>query len=111
MSFTIKLGSVSRVSKLYSFKNSPACPWTLEETVKHWFDMTLQRDGLAEKGARASVRLEGSSVVLEINGPPSIATDLQEYETRVPQFLRNGWNALTKAIPKVKNATSPPTVS
>ena len=102
MSVTIKLGSVSRVSKLYSFRNSPECPWTLEETVKHWFDMTLQRDGLAEKGARASVRLAKSSVVLEISGPDGIAADLQEYETRLPQFLANGWNALSKAIPRVK---------
>lgn len=104
MSVTIKLGSVSRVAKLYSFTNSPNCPWTLEETVKHWFDMTLQRDGLAEQGARASVRKEKSSIVLEIAGPEGIAPDLQEYESRLPQFLTNGWNALSKAIPKVKSA-------
>ena len=104
MSVTIKLGSVSRVSKLYSFRNSPDCPWTLEETVKHWFDMTLERDGLTAKGARASVRVEKSSVVLEISGPDSIAGALEEYGTRLPQFLTNGWNALTKSIPKVKKA-------
>ncbi|MBM81061.1 MAG: hypothetical protein CMJ78_10765 [Planctomycetaceae bacterium] len=67
MPVSLNLGSKSRVAKLYSFPNSTTCPWTLEETVKHWFDMTLDRDGLSEKGARCSVSTSGRFLVLKID--------------------------------------------
>ena len=55
MAVTIPLGTEACVSQLFSFPNSPTTPWTLAETVKHWFDMTLVRDGLAAQEAQASV--------------------------------------------------------
>ncbi len=104
MSVTIPLGNEDRVSKLYSFPNSPTCSWTLAETVKHWLDMTLDRDGLAALGARASVRVDGKNFVVVLDGPDSVMKQLQGYQTRLPQFLNNGWDALTKVVPKIKAA-------
>ena len=102
MPVTIALGSEDRVSQLYSFPNSPTCPWTLAETVKHWFDMTLARDGLAEKGARASVSVGNQGVVLTLDGPDAVQDPLKQYAVRLPQFLSNGWDALTNVVPKLK---------
>ena len=102
MPVTIALGTEDRVSQLYSFPNSPTCVWTLSETVKHWFDMTLERDGLAEKGARASVSVGTQGVVLTLNGPDSVQDQLKLYEIRLPRFLNDGWDALTNVVPKLK---------
>lgn len=102
MNVTIPLGPEARVAQLYSFPNSPDCPWTLAETVKHWFDMTLARDGLAALGARCSVRTDGGGCVLELAGPASVQPALDQYAIRLPQFLNNGWDALTNTIPIIK---------
>ena len=59
MPVSISLGSEDRVSQLYSFKNSPSLNWTVAQTVKHWFDMTLDRDGLKAQGAKSSVSVTG----------------------------------------------------
>ena len=102
MPVTIALGSEDRISQLYSFPNSPTCPWTLAETVKHWFDMTLARDGLAKKGARASVSVGNQGVELILNGLDSVQDQLRQYVVRLPQFLSNGCDAFTDVIPRLK---------
>jgi hypothetical protein len=102
MPVTISLGTDDRVSQLYSFPNSSSCPWTLAETVKHWFDMTLDRDGLADQGARASVSAAAGEYVLTLDGPGAVQSELQRYAIRLPQFLDNGWEALTTVVPKIK---------
>jgi hypothetical protein len=104
MTVRILLGSEQRVSNLYSFPNSPTCPWTLAETVKHWFDMSLERDGLAAKGARATVAKTPKGCELTIIGPPGIESQLEAYAVRLPQFLENGSAALNTTIPKIKKA-------
>lgn len=104
MTVRISLGSEKRVSGLYSFQNSPTCPWTREETVKHWFDMTLERDGLAAKGARSTVAKTAKGYELAISGPPEIQSELERYADRLPQFLDNGSAALNTTIPKIKKA-------
>lgn len=102
MPVSISLGSEDRVSQLFSFKNSPSLNWTLAQTVKHWFDMTLDRDGLKAKGAKASVSVTRGSYVLKLDGPDAIQSQLQQYAVRLPQFLTNGWDALTNVIPSIK---------
>jgi hypothetical protein len=102
MAVTIPLGTETCVSQLFSFPNSPTTPWTLAETVKHWFDMTLVRDGLAAQGAQASVSNGTTGYVLTLDGPPAVQAQLKQYAVRLPQFLDNGWCALTSVVPKLQ---------
>jgi len=102
MTVNIPLGSKDRVEQLFSFPNSPTCPWTLPETVKHWFDMTLDRDGLAARGAHAAVTAGSGGYVLTLDGPAMVQDALKGYQARLPQFLDNGWQALTTVVPKIK---------
>lgn len=103
---SIYLGTEDRVAALYSYPNAPDGKGSLAATVLHWFNLTLQRDGVAAQGARASVRIEGPeyqpSYFLDLNGPESLAGAFAEYARRLPQFLDNGWNALSTVIPQLK---------
>ena len=86
----ISLGDRDRVAKLYSYPNQPNGTDTLEETVLHWFNQTLERDGLKDKGASASVRTVGEEYFLDLDGPSSVQDDLQVYADRLPKFLDHG---------------------
>ncbi len=101
MTVRIPLGSADRLTKLYSFPNSPDLNWTLVETVKHWFAMTLQRDGLTGKGATLDVGVASDGYVLLLDGPVTIQSQLQQYAVRLTQFLINGENALNNEVAKV----------
>jgi deoxyribonuclease-2 len=102
MAVTIPLGTEACVSQLFSFPNSPATPWTLADTVKHWVDLTLVRDGLAAQGAQASVSIGRSGYLLTLDGPPALQTQLMQYAVRLPRFLENGWQALTTVVPTLQ---------
>ena len=101
MTVSIPLGSADRLTKLYSFPNSPDLGWTLVETVKHWFAMTLERDGLTDQGATVNVGVASDGYVLLLDGPAAIQSQLQQYAVRLPQFLLNGENALNNDVTKV----------
>lgn len=103
MSYSISLGAEDRVSQLYSYPNNPNGKSSLAETVLRWFNQTLERDGLANLGARASVRVDGGNYFLDLDGPAEIAGNFPEYDKRLTQFLNNGWDALTKVIPQLKS--------
>lgn len=102
MSHSISLGAEDRVSLLYSYPNDPNGKSSLADTVLHWFNQTLERDGLANLGVRAAVRVEGGNYFLDLDGPESVANSFPEYDKRLTQFLDNGWDALTKVIPQLK---------
>ncbi len=102
MSYSISLGAEDRVSQLYSYPNDPNSKSSLAETVLRWFNQTLLRDGLANRGARAAVRAESGSYFLDLDGPEDVASSFPEYDKRLTQFLDNGWDALTKVIPQLK---------
>jgi hypothetical protein len=98
--YSIPLGAEDRVADLYSYPNSPGSAESLGQTVEHWFGQTLERDGLAARGATSSVRVEGSDYYLDLEGPPEAAARFPEYGARLPQFLRNGWDALAGVVPR-----------
>lgn len=104
MSVKILLGTEARVTDLYSYKNSPTLDWTLAQTVQHWFGMTLDRDGLTGQGATASVTVGKSGVVLTLDGPAAIQSQLQVYSQRLPKFLLHGEQALTTVVPELQKA-------
>lgn len=98
----IPLGSQERVTALYSYPNTPGSPLSLADTVTHWFGLTLERDGLAARGAKAKVAVEGGNCFLDLDGPEAIAADLAEYGVRLPKFLSNGEEALSTVVPDLK---------
>ncbi|HND55389.1 MAG TPA: hypothetical protein PLV92_23405, partial [Pirellulaceae bacterium] len=67
-------------------------------------DMTIQRDGLAARGLVATVLEGGGNYTLSLSGPDALQSAMQGYATRLPQFLANGWNALTQTVPQIKAA-------
>src|SRR5262245_7706304 len=99
---TIPLGPADRLAQLYSYPNVPGSDRSLADTVLHWFRQTLQRDGLADLGAQATVRAEGESYFLDLKGPPAVASYFPVYADRLPNLLANGWTALTQVVPKIK---------
>lgn len=100
---TISLGAADRLAQLYSYPNFPGDTRSLADTIAHWFGMTLDRDGLTALGASSSVRVDGSGgYFLDLNGPPSLNASFALYASRLPQFLSNGWDALTEVVPMLK---------
>lgn len=99
-SFSIELGSATTLVKLFSYPNEQGSTEPLAETIRHWVDQMLARDGFATKGAFASVRVEGTKYILDLQGPAGLAG----YVDRLPRFLENGKDALgvVAAIKKEK---------
>ncbi len=102
---SIDLGPEADVAQLYSYPNASGGTDTLSQTVLHWFTLTLQRDGLAAAGATAAVNVHADGhYQLDLDGPPAVQAALAGYADRLPRFLRNGWDALTTAVPAIKAA-------
>ena len=87
--FTIPLGSASDVASFFSYPNVPGSTQSLSDTILHWFNQTLERDGLASQGAVARVQFDQTTYTLYVQGPPPISNDLLTYTKRMPQFLSN----------------------
>lgn len=105
MTTTIDLGPEDRVGQLYSYPNVPGDPGSLADTVVHWITLTLTRDGLAGRGATAAVRTgPDGRYLLDLDGPSAVTDQLEGYAARLPRFLENGWNALTRDVAAVRQA-------
>ena len=67
---TIRLGDRRRVTDLYSFPNncSSVCyrPWSIEQTVEHYLNDSLRRDGFAT--TKATVYLDGDVYLAKLVG-------------------------------------------
>ena len=96
-SFTIELGAAGDLVKLFSYPNAPGSSESLAQTVQHWMDQMLARDGFAAEGGTATVRVEGTTYHLDLNG----SADMQGYVERLPQFFAHGRDALA-VITKLK---------
>ena len=90
---SIDLGTAIRLTQLYSFPNQTGSKGaTLAQTIKHWFDQTLERDGLASQGAKSKVRITTKGeYFLDLTGPDALGASFALYAKRLPQFLANGW--------------------
>ena len=88
--YSIPLGPAESLVELFSYPNMPGSTEVLPETISHWFNQTIVRDGFGAKGATASVRVIGGQYTLELDGP----AELEAYTSRLPQFLEHGRAAL-----------------
>jgi hypothetical protein len=68
----VKLGTPQRVTQLFAYPNncSVICfrPMTLEQTVEHYLNQSLQRDGYSR--AKVSVKTDHDQVVASFSGVP-----------------------------------------
>lgn len=69
----VDLGSTERVSRLFAYPNncSVICyrDWTLEQTVQHYLEQSLVRDGYA--AAKVEVKRSGDQVYARFDGVPA----------------------------------------
>ncbi len=85
---------------LFAYPNIPGSKESLEDTILHWFGQTLERDGFSEPKTKASIRIEGSDYILEIDGPSE--TQNAAYAERIPAILDIGWEAWKGPVQQIK---------
>lgn len=82
----VDLGSTERVSRLFAYPNncSAICyrDWTLEQTVQHYLDQSMARDGYA--AAKVAVQRSGDKVYARFSGVPA------DYAKPLQQLLDAG---------------------
>ena len=68
----VPLGSTQRVTQLFAYPNNCNViffrPWTLEQTVEHYLNQSLQRDGYSR--AKVSVKVHDGQVAATFSGVP-----------------------------------------
>jgi len=103
-SVSIPLGTTSSLIKLFSYPNEANSTEPLTETILHWINQSLARDGFAAKGASADVQVDDGRYTLKIDGPKGI----ELYAERIPLFLKNGADSLKvlAAVKKMKRKGS-----
>ncbi|WP_010177094.1 hypothetical protein [Pseudomonas sp. PAMC 25886] len=69
---TVPLGTPQRVTQLFAYPNNcnVICfrPWTLEQTVEHYLNQSLQRDGYSR--GKVSVKTDHDQVLATFSGVP-----------------------------------------
>jgi hypothetical protein len=82
----LDLGSTERVSRLFAYPNncSVVCyrPWTLEQTVQHYLEQSLSRDG--HDAAKVRITRRGDRIYASFSGVPA------DYDRPLRQLLDSG---------------------
>lgn len=99
---TITLGDNPRVTRLFSYPNLPDSDESLQQTVLHWIGQSLERDQLKGQGADAAIRVEGTQMLLDLEGPEPLTDALERFAGRLAQLLQDGEAALNTVIPQLK---------
>ena len=128
MKTIINLGDEASVKLAFSYPNIQTKETSLEETVLHWCEQMLERDGLKTKGALAKVivrkkdeeiklksketissalsintetqiNLSQSHVYLELEGVDNLSPDFAIYAERLPGLLNIGLKAHQDVFP------------
>ena len=103
---SFELGTADLLTPLYSYPNDPdpngpSSRETLADTIKHWFGLTLQRDGLAGR-VTAAVRITAAGVyMLDLGGDDGLRSSIDTIGSRLRQFLEQGRVAHDRVIPRI----------
>lgn len=92
--YPVPLGTTAQATALFSYPNIPGSPASLTDTILHWVNQTLSRDGLTQWGASATVDTAGSTCTLYLQGPSIVSNALLRLAKLLGQFLANGALAL-----------------
>ncbi len=87
--FTVPLGPVASVTEVFAYPNIPGSGETLPDTIMHWVNQSLERDGLLSRGVTTRLLLEEGNYNLYLNGGPTVSKQLLAYTKVFPQFLSN----------------------
>lgn len=103
MKVIINLGNEESVKLAFSYPNIPTKKQSLADTVLHWCEQMLERDGLKDKGAKAKVTISEKQCTLELEGCDSLSSDFAIYAERLPRLLAIGLKALNEVFPTLKS--------
>jgi len=132
MKVKINLGNEQSVKLAFSYPNKPGSKQNLAQTILHWSEQMLERDGLAAKGANAKVIviekeeeidlktetkiagdlavyneeqiiLNETQVYLELEGDNNLQADFAIYAERLPRLLAIGLKALNDVFPTLRD--------
>src|SRR5262245_60429773 len=94
---TVDLGSVDRVTALFSYPNCKLkCTPTREKTVEHYFTQSLQRDGFADDSKVTVTKSANGNIVATFVGPAAAV-----YPNQVTGVLKAG-DAGLEAVKKLQ---------
>jgi hypothetical protein len=100
---TTDFGSVDFVATVFSYPNGSDIGETLQQTVEHWINLSLLRDGLTAQGVACSTALgDMGQFFLSLTGPEALQPQLDLFLARLQQFHVIGWTAITQVMPKIK---------
>jgi len=103
MKVIINLGNEESVKLAFSFPNIPGSEQDLAQTILHWSEQMLERDGLIHKGAQAEVRINEGQYYLDLKGNNKLTADFSIYAERLPRLLAIGLKALNEVFPTLKD--------
>ncbi len=100
----IPLGQTTDVAVLFAYPNNSDLDWTLCQTIEHWFNQTLVRDGYGSAPSQIFAYAEefGAQVTLSLRADDTLIRVLQLYATRLGKLLTIAWEAYTTVIPLLK---------
>ena len=128
MKVKINLGNEESVKLAFSYPNIPTKKQSLADTVLHWCEQMLERDGFKAKvvkaeiiiqekdeqievkskeavvgpvNVEAKINLSKSHVYLQLEGDETLAADFAIYAERLPKLLNIGLKALNDVFPKL----------
>lgn len=81
----IDLGETKELTALYSYPNKEGTTQTLAETIEHYLQQTVTRDGLG----RTAIRVDASNDLYSASMQGD-SQELEDYVDRVPEFLAIG---------------------
>ncbi len=91
--FPVPLGTTAQATALFSYPNIPGGTASLTDTILHWINQTLSRDGLTQGGASATVNISGDTCTLSLQGPALVSNALLRLAKSLRQFIANGASA------------------
>ena len=105
----VPLGSTQRVTQLFAYPNNcnVICfrPWTLEQTVEHYLNQSLQRDGYSRAKVSVSKRASGRAGLAPGGNAEEVGSALMGDSFTTSQGVAAAWAARSAARSAVVCAT------
>jgi hypothetical protein len=102
----VMIGTIADATALYAFPNNATLGWTLEQTIEHWFRMTLARDGFGTQISQtAIVDTSADTVILRLTcglGQIEAMEATAAYAAILPKIYAAGLKAYHNVIPLLK---------
>ena len=102
---TKTIGTVDDAKALYAYPNNQQHGWTLEQTILHWFSMTLKRDFYEDQIiSTAFVDTQSDTAELQLKCDAldyALIAAIHDYKTILTKVYAAGIKAYTTVLPKL----------